>query len=178
MEIQVLQDRSLEDPWKMQGRLNILYVMCTCWKNKPHLVKFGHCITVRLWTFQPTLVCVWACVMSDLYQCIQLSCCSISFVLVVAKAVLSVTVSHMIVLAWTIRLCQLEMSQILEFHAEDCSKCLSYYCSYWYCLSCDYITLAGTVPGQIVICRTVLGENVSARTVSGGTVLPDIGPVA
>ena len=25
-------------------------------KNKPHLVKFNHCIVVSLWTFQPTFV--------------------------------------------------------------------------------------------------------------------------
>ena len=29
----------------------------TMLKNKPHLVKFDHCIIVSLWTFQPTLVC-------------------------------------------------------------------------------------------------------------------------
>ena len=28
----------------------------TMLKNKPHLVKSDHCITVTLWTFQPTLV--------------------------------------------------------------------------------------------------------------------------
>ena len=28
----------------------------TIFKNKPHLVKFNHCIIVSLWTFQPTLI--------------------------------------------------------------------------------------------------------------------------
>ena len=31
--------------------------------NKPHLVKFDHCITVSLWTFQPTLVNTYSHVM-------------------------------------------------------------------------------------------------------------------
>ena len=34
-------------------------------ENKPHLVKFDHCIIVSLWTFQPTLVdlayCIFTC---------------------------------------------------------------------------------------------------------------------
>ena len=32
----------------------------TIWKDKPHLVKFEHCIIVSLWTFQPTLLHVTA----------------------------------------------------------------------------------------------------------------------
>ena len=31
----------------------------TMLKNKPHLVKFDHCIIVSLWTFQPNLIHWW-----------------------------------------------------------------------------------------------------------------------
>ena len=41
---------SMKEVCGLQGRLQCML------KNKPHLVKFDHCITVSLWTFQPTLI--------------------------------------------------------------------------------------------------------------------------